>query len=265
MKSAPSEGTRFSWFENKSTPRSLGECCRSGQGRSFSRTFLGRVEIQASHFFVLYSFEGESNSLKHLKIVLEIIQTARGVMPAAHLEATEAPSFPANELSSNWKKTQPSHYLISLKTKTDPVRCFFVFFNWTGSLVLRKNTYSGVVHRCGWKYSDVFNADSQSTVFVALCASWPQYVFGWSGNKQTCKRMWWYFYQIEAWVKTCHWAHSWDKHPLTLNVGCWLLGLMCCWWLGSQGEPLAFLWTIHENQGPGPEIRHRLDWINPFL
>lgn len=24
-------------------------------------------------------------------------------------------------------------------------------------------------------------------------------------------------------------------------------------------EPLAFLWTIHENQGPGPEIRHRLD------
>lgn len=82
------------------------------------------------HFFVFYSFEGESNSLKHLKIVLEIIQTARGVMPVAHLEATEVPSFPASELSSNWKKTQPSHYLISLKTKTDPVRWFvlFVFF-----------------------------------------------------------------------------------------------------------------------------------------
>lgn len=46
VRSAPSEGTWFSWFENKSTPRSRGECC--GQGRSFSRTFLGRVEIQAS-------------------------------------------------------------------------------------------------------------------------------------------------------------------------------------------------------------------------
>lgn len=99
-----------------------------GRADPLAEHFLGRVEIQASHFFVLYSFEGESNSLKHLKIVLEIIQTARGVMPAAHLEATEAPSFPANELSSNWKKTQPSHYLISLKTKTDPVRWFFLFF-----------------------------------------------------------------------------------------------------------------------------------------
>lgn len=55
-----------------------GRIGRSRQGRSFSRAFLGRVEIQASHFFVLYSFEGESNSFEHLKIVLEIIQMAEG-------------------------------------------------------------------------------------------------------------------------------------------------------------------------------------------
>lgn len=49
-------------------------------------------------------------------------------MAAAHLEGTEAPSFPANELDSNWKKTQLSHHLIILKTKTDPARFSFLFF-----------------------------------------------------------------------------------------------------------------------------------------
>lgn len=41
-------------------------------------------------------------------------------MAAVHLEGTEAPSFPANELGSNWKKTQLSHHLI--------IFLFFFFF-----------------------------------------------------------------------------------------------------------------------------------------
>lgn len=72
-------------------------------------------------------------------------------MPVAHLEGTDAPSFPENERGNKLKKDPPPPFN-GLKTKTGPLRfIFYLFFLLNRRSCVKENTYLGVVHRCDWK------------------------------------------------------------------------------------------------------------------
>lgn len=72
-------------------------------------------------------------------------------MPVAHLEGTDAPSFPENEQGNKLKKDPTLPPFNGLKTKTGPLRFIFYFFLLNRRSCVKENTYLGVVHRCGWK------------------------------------------------------------------------------------------------------------------
>lgn len=100
--------------------RLLGGCYRSRQGKLFIRTFGGWVlgvpsRILSLSFLCILFLWRRKQFIKISKnniVNNPSFRWARGMMPVAHLEGTDAPSFPENELG-NCKKTQPSHHLMA--------------------------------------------------------------------------------------------------------------------------------------------------------